>query len=135
MTIFLGPCLLVDDVPAHISRQCRNMESIWLEIAREGAFFNSSYATGSVLGQPNTAVVADQSSGRKRFASQAIALANRSHAPNWREIANSMRIPTKTGTMNGLFSLSVHPVRRGARAGDLGEYRTTPEPWRYMIGM
>jgi hypothetical protein len=28
--------------------------------------------------------------------------------------------------MDGLFSLSCHPVRRGARAGNLGEKRTTP---------
>ena len=31
--------------------------------------------------------------------------------------------PNKTGTMDGLFSLSVHPVGRGARAGNLGEKR------------
>jgi hypothetical protein len=61
------------------------------------------------------------------FASHAIALANRSHEPNQSKNCKFHEDLSKTGNDGRPFQPQVvHPVRRGARAGNLGEKRTTP---------
>jgi len=69
------------------------------------------------------------------FASQTIALANRSHEPNWSEVANSMRIPTKLETMDGLFQPQCSSRSTWSSRGEPRRESEAPERWSYMIGM